>query len=1449
MSCSKLKYRLDLYLDIMRFSLVQVILFWGLSTSVNAQDTIPFSVAPSVTAIERFTLNDGLASNNLNETFIDSKGRMWVNPDVNYAIRFALSFFQFDGRQSIFYDLKPELDSVGSKTPAWYILGETNDGFLYGSDRRSKILFYWHPDTREQYFFALEGNSEVLLNMVSDPNGGALVLTEQFTNENGLSMGTYHIYRLFEGQKNQLGFIQLDFKDDFIPGRPWRFAYPFEVAGDHAWFFHQRKGLVKVDLKGNSLEYMPWSDFEGISAIKKHRNDQSDISTEWKMIGIEKDKLLLFLGHQNGFYTLFSQNNSIEPSLKLNNLLLRENDAEDMLKVFFAKDKKKNLFITSGYLNPGVFPFTVTHYQAILRDSAGNWYDYTELMLEMKNVAGLDFRAMGSYFSSDFRYELGSTVLDEGMAIMDLQPDLKIGTFYPALGYELRSITILDSSTLLVNEEGLFRTLNLIDGSWKRLEGSNTNARALNGFVRHEGKVWAAKYVSSDSLGLLSINPINNQIEFLPVDVKTNRFFFLNHEEIALFFYEGVVNEETAYFFDEGQLVTSGQLYLYNIETKTKRFFMYNNKPFSVGDKVRDIFFASDSTLWLGAANGLWQIEISEDKIKYVEHFEELTDFNIICIHRGGDGKLWLGTVKSGVIIFNPETKDINQISEAFGLSNNRVVSILNDDEMNRWVATQNGISVIDCEGNVLFSLKESDGLANDHFRHSSFHKLSDGRLVFGGISGISILDPKFILSKLEQSREYSIYITEIKHFSSDENEDVVYQCSDVQKCPVPIPAEKRYLYLDFAISKYTSPQDCSYNYRILPSEYTSKQDSLIPWINLGAESQVTITNLPAGDHIVQIRGGHRHLSRLSVPLEIPIHVHEFFYRTWWFFLGVALAVISSMLIWIRRIRTEKLRLEIEVDHRTDQIQKDKVTIEQQAVQLKELDQAKTRFFTNISHEFRTPLTVILGMVEKIKEQEQVKKLIERNARLLLGFINQILELRKLESTETSAKLIQGDIVAHLQYIIESFHSLAEEKGVEIRFITPHEKLTLDFDPEKLNHIISNLLVNAIKFSPADGKVQVRLESQENTDTPFYQIYVSDSGAGISAEKIAYIFDRFYQVDDELSRTGSGTGIGLALVKELVKLLGGDIRVESEAGKGTTFIIRLPLTNQAELQKESVNTDISAALIPEKVSTEQVPYLKPDQSKLPRLLIVEDNADVTNYLVTCLKDEYQLLSARDGEEGIEVALEKVPDIIISDVMMPKVDGFELCNTLKSDVITSHIPIVILTAKADLESRITGLEHGADAYLAKPFDKRELEVQLKNLLIIRQKMRQRYASLQDLEPTEDAVILKEDEFIIRVRQKILANMTEESFGIPELCKQIGMSRSQLHNKIKSLTGRSTSHFIRLVRVEKACQLLRESELNVSLIAYEVGIENVSYFSRIFKAETGFSPSEYQAKYQS
>ena len=1413
--------------------LTLLIIILGLNNFAYPSDATLSSTAPTITSTAHYTLNDGLVSNNLNEVFIDHKGRMWVNPDVTTAREFRLSFFQFDGTKSIFYDLKPGWHVEGSKSPTWFIMGETQNGFLYGSNRLNNVLFYWHPDTREQYFFALEGKEEKLLNMVADPNGGALVLTTEITNHRALAMETYNVYRLFEGQKKKVGSIQLDFKDDFLPMTPRRFAYPFEVTNDQAWFFHQRKGLVRVDIKSKSLEFLPWTDFEGIPTIRKGRYDIPNISFEWKMAGSEKGKLLLFLGQQNGFFTLHSSNKKIDHNSFMNNLLQKENQSQDMLKVLFARDRKSNLLVTSGYFKPYTFPFDVKDFQAFLMDDGGKWYDYTEILQELNSTTAMDYHPDGNYFSSDFRYELGSTVMYEGMAILDLQPDLKIETLNPDLGYGMRSIVSLDSSVLMVNTETYVMMLDLVDGSWKHLAGKNVTAKGLSAFILHEDKVWVSSN-SKESPGLLSFNPANNAIEHYPVDAEFEKFVFLSKKELA-------------FFYDRGQFFDAGQLYKYNIDSKMKRPFTNSNEPFSVGDKVNDIVATNDNTLWVGAQNGLWQIEFFEDTIRDFVQFAATRDMNVICIHQGEEGELWLGTGKSGILIFNHETKDLKQISEVQGLSNNRVVGILKDEDMNRWVATQNGISVINPQGEVLFYLKQEDGLANNKFNRTSQYKLPDGRLVFGGTSGISVLDPQSIHHNIAQKQPYKIYLTELAYYDKKKGGQVVHVGSHDQAIPIHIPANHRYIQLDFAISKLVGLQEQTYRYRLVPKDNVSMM-SQVPWIDLGSNSAVNINNLPSGKFFVQVKGVDHRSNAEGELLQLEIIVHEYFYLTWWFYMLAVAISFFIIWIWIRRIKTENKRLETKVSLRTEQIRKDKAIIEQQAAQLHELDQAKTRFFTNISHEFRTPLTVILGMVEQIKDQGDIRRLITKNAKLLLRLVNQILELRKLESTDTATRFIQGDMVEHLWYSIESFHSLAEERGVLINLETPHKELFVDYDSEKLNHIISNLLVNAIKFTPAGGSVTVTLETLKHTETPFYVINISDTGAGIAEDKLTHIFDRFYQVEDEISRVGSGTGIGLALVKELVKLLNGEISVESEPGKGTTFMVQLPLTNQAPLQQESDNTVIPEPFAPETQSAESNKYITTENSELPQLLIVEDNADVTEYMITCLSENYHLLFATDGQEGIDLALEKVPDIIISDVMMPNKDGYELCNTLKTDVRTSHIPIVLLTAKADMDSRISGLERGADAYLVKPFNKRELQLQLQNLLMLRQKMRQRYASLHDLEPTEDESLVQEDKFIVRTRNTILENMTEEDFGVPELCKQLGMSRTQLHNKIKSLTNRSTSHFIRMVRIDKASQLLNESDLNVSQIASEVGIESLTYFSRIFKSETGLAPNQYREQYK-
>ena len=1436
--------------DLMRVKIIPLILISFLGAFSFAQEssdetmkkannslvdlkTLNFRNPPTVTSIDHYTLRDGLASNNLNNVFVDSKGRMWVNPDVMTARQFRSSFFQFDGTKSIFHELKPDSLSKKDLSQTWFIMGEAIDGFMFGANRLNKTLFCWHPDTGIQYFFKLEGN-EKLLNMAPHPEGGVLALTVEILDQYNLGNETYRVTHLKNGIARQVGSIELDFKDDLIPLTPKRFAYPFEVTANIAWFFHQRKGLVKLSLNSGAMEFTPWTDFEGMPLIKRNFYDVPYHSFHWNMVGVQKDELLLYLGQQNGFFTVNIHNSKLKQDHRLNELIVRENGADLMLKVFFVQDKKKNVFITSGYYNRDVSQFDVEDFQALLIDQAGYWYNYTGLLRQMNKKVKMDYKPHGRYFSSNFLNEVGSTVMEKGMAVMDLQPDMKIETINTTIGYGPRAMVGVDTSTLLVNRDDQLMQLSLTDHAWTQVGDSVIQLEELSPLVSKNGRIWMSNNQEINGT-LLSFNPSNSQMDLSPVETDFERFVFINDQEIAL-------------FSDNGNFYNVGQLLIYNTQKRSSKPFLLEDTPFSVESKVNDLLLTGENSLWVGAQNGLWYFDLSNSKVEHINHHNFLNDANITCVYQGEDERFWLGTGKNGILIFDFKTNDIEQVSVQEGLANNTVVGIIVDDQSNRWVTTSNGISIVTPKGKVLYNIRESDGLIDNQVRPSAISKLPNGKFAFGGTAGISILEPDHILKTLAKKERNLIYLTGLGYYSAEKEQDVHINNSFNKLGTIHILAEERYINLDFALSGYTSLQQQSFQYRILSAKAADKQTPQVPWINLGAASQVTINNLPVGDHIIQVTGVDKQLNQAAVPLEIPIRVDDFFYQMWWFYPLIALPFLLGAFFYIMRIKGEKHRLEKEVALRTEQLFRDKETIKEQADELQKLDRDKTRFFTNISHEFRTPLTVILGMVEEIRNQVKEKDIIRRNANQLLRLINQILELRKLEAGTMSASYIQGDIITFLKYYIESFHSLADQENIELEFESTENPLVLDYDPEKLNHILSNLLTNAIKFTPEGGKVRILVEVYRNITPPFYQLSVIDTGIGMTQDKLINIFDRFFQAEDEVNQGKGGVGVGLSLVHELVKLLKGNINVQSAPGQGTMVKVMLPYTNVAQPGPSHQEVFSLEALKSGSTEKKSLTPKKSGKNDLSTLLIVEDNQDVAEYLTTCLKDEYHLLYAADGQEGLKITLEKAPDIIISDVMMPRLNGLLMCKEIKHDERTSHIPIILLTAKADIESKLAGLECGADLYLEKPFHKKELRVQLRNLEKTRRLLRERYANFENLEGTPEKSIQKEDAFIFRLREIIIESMDEKSFGVPELCKKVGMSRTQLHNKIKALTGHSTSHFIKKVRIRQATHLLRTSEMNISQVALEVGVESLPYFTKIFTKETGLSPSKYREKSQ-
>ena len=541
----------------------------------------------------------------------------------------------------------------------------------------------------------------------------------------------------------------------------------------------------------------------------------------------------------------------------------------------------------------------------------------------------------------------------------------------------------------------------------------------------------------------------------------------------------------------------------------------------------------------------------------------------------------------------------------------------------------------------------------------------------------------------------------------------------------------------------------------------------------------------------------------------------------------------------------EILLFSIGLAYRMKQLQEE----EKAAQRLKDLDELKNRFYTNITHEFRNPLTVINGMVEQLMKKpainpERMLQLIRQNSGHLLDLVNRLLNLTKIESGHRRMHPSNGDWVAYLRQLVEFFQPLATQKGITLRFLTQIQSLEMAFDAEIIRQIFTNLLSNAIKFTPENGSITVSVEQSGGKVTAV----VSDSGMGIPAADLPHIFERFFQAQNAMHWHGPGTGIGLALTRELVVLTGGTIEVKSKEGSGSTFTVTLPIEH---LPEENL------ALKPTTPATKQEewkPEIPLEFESLPAVaaiaqkelvLVIEDNPHIVQYLRVLLEDTFEVETAFNGKDGIDLALETIPDLIVSDVIMPQMDGFDVLETLKKDTRTSHIPIVLLTALASVKDRIAGLERGADAYLGKPFEGRELLAILNNLLEQRRRFQTFFQKENGTPPDElTGGDTREDEFLKTLKDMVETNLADEDFGVIQLQRAMAVSRTQLHRKLKALTGMSTTGFINHLRLKKACQLLRNPDLHIGEIAYDTGFKDPNYFTRLFVKFYGKTPTDYR-----
>ncbi|GJM34947.1 MAG: hybrid sensor histidine kinase/response regulator [Saprospiraceae bacterium] len=846
----------------------------------------------------------------------------------------------------------------------------------------------------------------------------------------------------------------------------------------------------------------------------------------------------------------------------------------------------------------------------------------------------------------------------------------------------------------------------------------------------------------------------------------------------------------------------------------------------------------------LGQKSGKLWISYGSQVFAYAPESRELSEYNlkdfspsvsrVMGIEEDGKGDLWLAT-DAGLVHFSPTTKAITAYTEQDGLSNNFVCGLLTEGDSCLWLSTNKGLCRFQIEQKTFINFYEEDGLTHNEFNRMSYFKARDGRMFFGGLRGVNAFYPEELVEAYSnKNKEARMVLSAFEHV--DERQDTIireYQFSDQPE--IQLYHWDRSFIFDYALTDYNNSQEIAYSYQMEGYENT--------WSTPSRFNFTRYSSLPAGHYTFRVRArDSRGLWHPSI-LSVSVIVHPPWWATWWAYLLYTLLILGIAYV-IFRVLKRRLLLQ-------NQLKRE----QEEATRLKELDHFKSRLYTNLTHEFRTPLTVILGMADQIESNPKNHltegiQLIRKNGQNLLRLINQLLDLSRLENKSFKLHVQQGDIIPYLRYMTESFQTYANGKNLSLRFFATLEALVMDYDPEQIKQVLTNLISNAVKFTPSGGMVKVRVTTEHQQ----LNLEVIDTGIGIAAADLPHIFDRFYQVDSSHTRQGEGTGIGLAHTLELLKIMGGRISVKSEPGKGTNFLVCLPIQTNANI----------AAVGPEKV--EPLVLDQPTSSiqdsgigkngatrnnHLPQLLIIEDNTDVVIYLKSCLKGLYQMEVAYNGKIGIEKALEHIPDLIISDVMMPEKNGYEVCDTLKNDEKTSHIPIILLTAKADASSRLTGLKTGADAYLSKPFDREELLIRLENLLEVRRKLKARYKNLAHASPldekeghlAEEAPL--EDAFLLKARQIVEDNLGNNQFSIEQFCQKMAMSRMQLHRKLSALTDQSASHFIRGIRLQQSKVLLRQSlDVTISEVAYEVGFNDPKYFSRVFTEEFGVSPSAFR-----
>lgn len=1152
--------------------------------------------------------------------------------------------------------------------------------------------------------------------------------------------------------------------------------------------------------------------------------------------------------------------------------VFRSPEINDNYVSAIAEDSYGNLFIGTQKQGLSRYDYERDRFIPVPYDGEGELSVYCLTLLDGRLLIGTDGQGLKTYNQSAGKiedYSINSAPLDfsEGKihAILeDRDKNLWLGLFqkgialiprqenpfeyygnksiyYNPIGQGCVMSIIQDSNNHLwvsADNEGVFQ----LDAGGQRLRhyrpGSSPRSVANTIMCMYEdtnGDFWLGSYTR----GLAKLNRRTGECEY-PLTIDNEKIYSITEDR-----------HKNLY------IATSGSgFYRYNLLTKELKH--YESSKDETGDLTRNelandwlnyIFCDSEGLIWIGHYRGISCFNpVNESFVNYRNVNAMIVDRVGYVLQEDHAGNIWAGT-NDGLYRFNKQTEELKCFNVSDGLPNNVICGLCEDEEHNLWISTYMGICKYNASDNRFINFYAGDGLQGNDFTHGAFYKDRAGKIYFGGINGITGFLPSSIGSVHKDMKvwitDFSIFNQPVRKNTRSGKHTVIYT-SVLDANVFQLAHYDNTFSIMFSTLQYNTPEQISYQYKI--EELSNQWLSTEPGVN-----RVTYNNLPPGKYTFHVRAlSHGNFSDVRT---VKILITPPWYEMWWayciyaFLFGLLVVGVVNYILSRMRHRREIMKRE----------------------HAEQLNEAKLQFFINISHEIRTPMTLIINPLEKLlaeKKGGELQKtylMIYRNAQRILRLINQLMDIRKLDKGQMFMKFRETDMVGFIDDVMLTFDYLARKK--KIRFTFEHEMpmLKVWIDLNNFDKILMNIFSNAFKYTPEEGEIAVKLSTGRDSTRrdplkDYFEITVTDTGIGLDRDKMERIFERFYQIDNDVTKSNFGTGIGLHLSHSLVELHHGIILAENrEDAPGSCFTIRIPLgsahlrTDELEDVDALSNAPSAIVVKPEKPVFEEVMEEEEDaedkkavkaKNRL-RILIVEDEEEILSYLKEELEAEYRILTSKNGKEAFDRVLADAPDLVISDVMMPEMDGLTLCRKMKQNTNVNHVPVILLTAKSKPEDTMEGMATGTDAYMVKPFNTELLKSTIANLIANRRLLKSKFSGAQQQEDKVQKLSMKSaDEILMgKIMKVVNENLSNPELNAEMLAVNVGLSRVHVHRKLKELTNLSARDFIKNIRLQQAAALLKEKKLTVSEVAYATGYTNLSHFSSSFKEAYGISPKEY------